>query len=384
MIINKYFSCRINLGLILSWLYNNSIYGLILFLFSCNQKSHYAFETKEIDFVNKTSGVIEGKPLNIDILGSREILICDTLLLVTTENPNGQLKVLSINSFEELANLCTKGRAKNEFIEPYLISRNYELKEGHISLWLTDNITTMKKVDITESIKKRSTVILQKDICMSGSKGNFVLIDNDVKKRFVYNKSKEDKVKNGIFNAPTFSIEIDGEPSRELIVYPKAMDTEISGFHFYNYNGKMYKHPDKNLVFQGLQSMDYILFFDLDKKKNWAIHQKGSLSFDDVILEDNKDIDYYHFSHLDYNSDYIMFLYVAGDYSKNVENYGVDSKAELLIFDWDGNYLGGAKLGSPVSRIAFDKRRQLLIGLDCNDDKFYSFDLSELMSSIDK
>ena len=351
---------------------------------SCSDKSHYAFPIKEIDFVNKTSGVLEGKPLNLDILGPREILICDTLLLVTTENPAGQLKVYSLNSFEELANLCTKGRAQNEFIEPYLISRNYGLKDGHITLWLTDNITTMKKVDITESIKKRSTVILQKDICMSGSKGNFVLIDNDVKKRFVYNKSKEDKVKNGIFNAPTFSIEIDGEPSRELIVYPKAMDTEISGFHFYNYNGKMYKHPDKNLVFQGLQSMDYILFFDLDNNKNWAIHQKGSLSFDDVILEDNKDIDYYHFSHLDFNSDYIMFLYVAGDYSKNVENYGVDSKPELLIFDWEGNYLGGAKLSLPVARIAYDERRQLLIGLDCNDDKFYSFDLSELMSSIEK
>ena len=137
---------------------------------SCSDKSHYAFPIKEIDFVNKTSGVLEGKPLNLDILGPREILICDTLLLVTTENPAGQLKVYSLNSFEELANLCTKGRAQNEFIEPYLISRNYGLKDGHITLWLTDNITTMKKVDITESIKKRSTVILQKDICMSGSK----------------------------------------------------------------------------------------------------------------------------------------------------------------------------------------------------------------------
>lgn len=384
MIENKYFCSRINLRLLFSWLYNNSIYGLILFLFSCNQKSHYAFETKEIDFLNCTGNIIEGKPLNIDILGSREILICDTLLLVTTDNPNGQLKVYSLNSYEELANLCTKGRAKNEFIEPYLISRNYELKDGHISLWLTDNITTMKKVDITESIKKQSTVILQKDICMSGSKGNFVLIDNDVKKRFVYKKSKEDIVENGIFSVPTYSTEIDGETSRELIVYPKIMDSGIPGYQYYNYNGKLYKHPDKNLVFQALQKMDYILFFDLDNKKNWAIHQKGSLSFDDVILADTKELNYYHFSHLDYNSDYIMFLYVAGDYSKNVENYGVDSKPELLIFDWDGNYLAGAKLSLPVSRIAFDKRRQILIGLDFNDDKFYSFDLTDLISSIDK
>ena len=63
-----------------------------------------------------------------------------------------------------------------------------------------------------------------------------------------------------------------------------------------------------------------------------------------------------------------MVLYYAGDINK----------PELMFFDWEGNFLQSVKLDTKVYRIAFDERSRILYGVDSENDRIISFDLSFL------
>jgi hypothetical protein len=124
--------------------------------------------------------------------------------------------------------------------------------------------------------------------------------------------------------------------------------------------------------------MDYILFFDLDNGNNFAIHQSGSLSFDDLIpAKQGKTI--FHFCDCAVSDDFFIVLYKAGLYSRSFEDYS-RANPEIIVFDWDGNYINSAKLGNEVHSITYDSNRKILYGIDRRYDSLYSFDLSNIVS----
>lgn len=360
------------------------ILSVLFVLVSCNKKSHYAFDVKEIDFVNKTGDVIDGEDTQIDIMGGDDILICDSLLLITTRDPMGQLKVFSLNDYKFLTNLCLKGRAKNEFIQPiYLSDQWFYDKKGNLILPVIDNVEILKEINLSQSIKEKKTVVSPNvSDCLSIMDGNFVLIDNDNNKRFQCFCAHEDEVVSGKYCVPEYKITESDEVVSEIKVFPtlmKFVNEENSEGMYY---GSLRKHPSKNIIIQPMQYMDYILRFDLDKNDFYAIHQIGSLSFDDIIPKSER-TSLFHFTSICYTSDYVFLLYKAGKYSQSFPVYK-DSFSEVYVFDWDCNYLGGIKLGQEVHDIAYDEKNQKLIGLRRSDDIIYSFDLSSFMSSLTK
>lgn len=358
--------------------------SVLFVLMSCNNKSHYAFDVKEIDFVNKTGDVIEGKELEVGVFGINNILICDSLLLVITQDPNGLLKVLSIDDFKLLGNLCLEGNARNEFFFlNFLSGQWYYDKKGDLILPIIDDEDILKEINISQSVREQSTVILPYvSECISIMLADFVLIDNDVNKRFQCYRSHKDEVVSGKYYVPKYNIAESGYVVREIEVFPKLMKLVSEGNSMNMYYGKLKKHPSKNIILQPMNFLDYILRFDLNNNDFSAIHQKGSLSFDDIIpsLTLNTRAS---FSASCITSDYLFVLYRAGEYTRSFSGNN-DDCPELYVFDWDCNYLGGVKLGNKIRDIAYDEKHQRLIGLQRGEDILYSFDLSELISSIEK
>lgn len=358
------------------------VLSVLFVLFSCNKKSHYAFEVREMDFVNRTGDVIDGKSIKIDIMGSDDILICDSLLLVMSLEPSGQLKVFKLTDYQLLGNFCLKGRAKNEFLHPTFLSDQWFYnKEGDLILPVVDNIEILKEINISQSIKQHSTVVLPNvSNCVPIVRGDFVLIDNDLSKRFQCYRSHENNVVVGRYCVPEYNITESDIVIKTIDVFPNLMNLVNEELSRSMYFGGLIKHPNKNIILQPLQYMDYILRFDLDNNDFYAIHQIGSLSFDDII-PDWLDKPIFNFTSSCYTTDYVILLYKSGDYSRSFPDYK-NALSEILIFDWNCNYIGGAKLGKKVHDIAYDEKNMKLIGLCRGDDIVYSFDLSELMSSI--
>jgi hypothetical protein len=313
-------------------------------------------------------------------LGANDLYVFDSLLLITGNNPAAQLKVYSTNSFSLLGSFCSAGRAKNEFNNPVNNGQQfYRNSKNEIIFPFIDNRFNVKEVNISQSLVKNSTVVDESVQCLDLLRGNFQILDNDINRTFENVYGARDK--NDLYTASKYYIKSkDGEIEKELNVFPEVLKfTGITTYIPY-YIGAIYKHPEKNIIVQPLQYMNYLLYFDLDNEKYFAVHKKGSLSFDDDISSfANVKM---CFGSASVTSEYIFVIYDLNDDRKDPE------MTDLLVFDWNGNKLAELKLNAYVYRIAFDEIHSKLYGLGYSegntDEGLFSFDFNELMSSLNK
>lgn len=364
---------------------NCLFYAIMATLFvSCNSNSNLMFPTHEVDFMNKTGDVVNGNPLNIDVMGAREVLVCDTLLVILTRDHQGYFKIYSTNTHKLLADIGKQGRAKNEFNNP-MSSYGYAYKEGNdIILPIIDNRSTLKNINLIQSIKEETAVIASDSDYPTITDGNIFPLNKTPERQFIFNQaqllSSSDECE-----APKYYVK-DGDSKREIKVFAKTVNADKAITASAVYSGGFIRHPQKDIFVEVFNYMDYLFFFDFESDKYYSIHQKGSLSFDDYL--DSKwsmigDKDVYHFSSATCTENFIIFLYGAGDYCIKANDYDPNSTPrEILLFDWKGNYLAGAKLNVYVSSIAYDEKHKVLYGLNRRNESVYCFDLSGLVKGV--
>lgn len=347
-----------------------------LFLISCKRDSDITAVVHEIDYKNKTQDVISGRFID-EIVGASNIVVFDTLIMVHTLNPDGQLLVYSSNTLELLGSFCKKGRAKNEFIRASVATEQAYYRNGHVILVVFDVPDTFKEVDITESIKKGVTVVVSTEQCSSMANSEMMVLGNNYASRyeFVRNIYDGDEYSEDITKVPTrYSVYKNGK-KKDLKFFRKIMNSDVQNKTL-PYIGSLYKHPERNLVVQSFQRMDYLLFMDFDRNDFFAIHQTGSLSFKDNFKYKEDSNTALFFTDGASSSDYLMILYRQGDYT--LKETAGNWLPELLVFDWDGNYITGFKLDRKVRSIEYDEKHKVLYALGGPTwESLYAYDLDQ-------
>lgn len=350
---------------------------IVCCIISCNKNPNILVDVHEMDFKNKTSDIIHGHVAIQDIPGANNILQFDTLLLVFTSNPSGQLRIYNSFTMDYLGSFCQEGRAKNEFTKALPTTNQIFFNDkGHIILPLVNSPDELKEVDITESLVQGHTVVLSTRECLRFNKGVVIYLNNnfDYKFEFIRNKYEANEEKTGVPSVYTL-IEPSGK-KKKLKIFSAPMDVSSEKSEAMPYSGTLYKHPSRNIVVQNFSYMEYLLFFDFDSENRFAIHQKDALSFNDTFDRRSRNESYVSFSDASTTNNYLLFLYWRGDYFLNVPNRKGNN--EVLIFDWDGNYISGFKLDRQLSRIEYDEINHTLFGLDSNET-IYAYDLEGIL-----
>lgn len=357
--------------------YTLLLLALLCILISCKRECFVGVE-KNVDFFNNTADVIEGHLLSVDVMGPSEIAIDDTLLIFSTNDPTGYIKIYNIDNCKLIGKYGLKGRANNEFNMTLLASSNIAKTNKGSIVYIYDDLSLLKVMNIDSTIQHNIAIIdtAYRSISLIDGVTIFDFV-NDVS--FTYTKVHEDNVFLGRYNLPQYSYKAHNQNAEDIVVFSKLMNFEDVDDACYSYSGAVYKHPIRNIYYQPFQYMDYLLIFNMEDNTIRATHQNNSLSFNDKIPDNANS---FCFGHSCNTNEYIMCLYFNGDYSKkSLKNEG-EEKPELLIFDWSGNYLGGVKLGREIHRIAYDSRTQSLIGVNIDKESVYAFDLSGMIKSI--
>ncbi len=353
---------------------------LSLVMVSCFNKKHITVPSKEIDFRNMADITTQGSKLDIEVLGIKDICICDSWLLFNTRDASGYLKIYSLDNLEELASVCPRGRAANEFNSPSFLSKQYYHRDGDILLPMIDNKAFIKEVNLTQSLKSHRTVIGERGDNMNSYLGTSLIVNKNLSERFEYYYSVRDEMAVEEDNyLPPYYYLTNGEDKKQIKVFPRVMDSDEGYYASVCYSSGLINHPSKNIVVQFFTFMDYLLYFDLDNKNTFAVHQSGSLSFDsfmDSRANGGKTI--FHFCAADCTPDFLLFLYGANDATIRADDYE-NAPFDILLFDWEGNYLTGARLNHVVHDIAYDSKNKIMYGIDRSDESVYRFDLSELV-----
>lgn len=346
-------------------------------VFSCKKEAHYAYPVKEFDPNKISEVVVNGTKTDIVVSISWQTVMVDSLLIVEVREPTGFLSVYNTKDLSRIMELCTIGNARYEFNRTfYLISQTYR-KGGDAFITTVDKFRFVKEINLTESMKTGHTVV--SDICEYPSfnfDDDFLFVDNDITNLFLYknqNNYPEDNF-HGEYSVTNFK----SMEKKVINVFPKPMRTGTESIRYYS-SGEIYKHPERNLFVQACGYMDYLLFFDIDADNGFAVHKKGSPTFDDVA-PDGRSLrfargclatkDYFFASHCEY---------------KNDENGDEVRESKLYIFDWEGNLRKNIKLYPDVIDLTYDERTQILYGFDMPmpedgyEQTLYTFDMSGVL-----
>lgn len=347
------------------------LFAQLPFSWCIGKNKNLLLDVKEIDYLGKSRTTLVGKQLDWEVMGADDMIIQDSLLMFITSDVKGQLKVFNLNTQKQVGSFCLKGRAGNEFLQVIDLSRQTYVKDADIYYPLVDPYNNeLKEVNVSESIRRQSTVVTS--VSESRFPDTFVLLDNDINKRFVCSYYVEPDVMD-IKSTPVTHYVKKGDNVDVIKVYGGKMKLEDKHSAITPYAGNLYKHPDRNLVVKVHAGMDYLFFFDFDRNKNFAVHQKGAVSFDD-ILPHNKD-GKITFSDVALAKDCIFILYFDTPENRNLAKTDERRKPELLVFDWDGNFLWSAKFDKRINRIAYDEKNHILYGMDSIIEELYSFNL---------
>ena len=344
---------------------------MVVSITSCGiRNTDICTEVKEIDFLDKTETTIKGVKIK-QLIGASNIDINDTLLLITTTIPEGQLEVYNTNTLELLGSFCRKGRGRNEIVRMMGITQTF-ISNGHLIAMVFDDACHLYEVDITESIEKGNTII-RNIYDSSRIMGNTFILGEDFNYRIEYIVNEE---LNGKMKKYPYSFKVyDGNREEDLTFFKSRMRVDDEGINHVPYQSAVIKHPCKNLIVQKFMRMDYLLFLDFENNKNYAVHQTGSLSFNDTYSREEPWA--LHFTGCAPSSKYLMIMYRNGAYTRDTMD-GDYHIQELLIFDWEGNYITGAKMDRFINRICYDERHNCLYALNF-EEELYRYDLAEIL-----
>ncbi|MBQ9386426.1 MAG: hypothetical protein IJU24_06070 [Bacteroidaceae bacterium] len=344
--------------------------SLVPMLVSCSGKKgeYLSLPVKEVDYLGKCGPALSGTPVSWSPLGCDDFVIKDSLCMIVTSDPDGMLKVVSLNSNSLIGNFCTKGRAGNEFDRMVDIMNQPYVKDGDI-LYPLMNFPDMevKAVNVSESLRKRSTVI-DGIIEFEGNKCS--LLDNDKNRQFqIQDVNFPEGLENIGDKVPLRYVLVENGVENEINVFPKRMRGADDGLMFAPYGGAIYKHPARNIVVQLMSGINQIIFFDFEKNRHFAIHQKATPSFEDEYPGLGRDEMFFTDAAL--SDDYLFALYWHEGNEWGTNN--PDNRPEILAFDWNGNFLGGCRLAERIACIEYDATRNVIYGLSRSTETIYTY-----------
>lgn len=355
-------------------------------LLSCKSRTDngpMVLETREIDFKDKTADEIKAKPLALEVPGIQDLVVHDSLLIFVTSDPQGMLKVYDKNTLQPIASFCTRGRANNEFPgQIFYINMQQYVRDGDFIMPFLDNSTYIQKeVNVSASLREGRTVIGQ-TLQRTHNDLDFVLLDKGLGRTFtVYRPVWNFNAQPETMSLPVYAITQDNKTVREIEVFKDHVQHESIMTLQSFYHGHLLKHPDRNLVVMPMSCLDYILFFDLDNDRNYAVHQKGTPTTADVYLYDDWNKNYkggiggpMHIP----GTNMFMCVYSSGKYSEQTLNEN-GMGVELLVFDYEGNYIRGVKLDRNFLSYSWDPESKILYAAEIVSEVIFTYDLSDFL-----
>ena len=115
---------------------------------------------------------------------------------------------------------------------------------------------------------------------------------------------------------------------------------------------------------------------DFDKNHNFVVHQQGSTTHEDLYI--NQEPWIRTFTSCLPTEEYVFIFYRDGEYA-NILQEDNTWHPELLVFDWEGNYIKGFKMDRNSSTLAYDEKNKTLYTFTTQKEQLYAYDLSGLL-----
>ncbi len=313
--------------------------------------------------------------VNIDVIGITDFYIKDSLMVLSTQNPDAFLSFVSLPTYRILGSFLKKGQGPLEFLSSPSISYNsrFFYVENELFAYLLDRRKgSVYRFNVTKSLRNNKiemslikdniprsafgvvtiddTKFLFKELNEKMVKQSRYILDNNIKTVPPFlEKLNQATIKQGEdFNILATMIQYD--PQRDMIV---EMPLELNYLNMYSLDGSIAKTIciDKEL-------------YDIKNIQNIARGDRND-TFADIRLFKN----------------FFAILYM-NETQKDFIQFKRKGFPTVLLFDWSGNMIAQIKLNQLATSFDFDMKNKTLYTFDHQTEGFYKYDVADILSKI--
>ena len=340
-------------------LFHLSAIILVTVMLSCCQKKELYHPDKLQVYALDNTGCIKvsSSVVAVECFSASQLDICDSLLIISTSDKNGFIKVFNTNTQSIVAGICQEGRACNEFIHAHTYGFFSHI-HGDILLDVLD-MKLVKRINLTQSIENDMTVLNDS----FEYQGIFRQIPVFADSAIVFAKQlvSYTDIRDRDFTVPSYSTR-----KGTVSPYSRIMNNlDVPSLSTLIYDGVLGVSPDASVAVEALMYTDCINLVDLHSSRILGIVGKESISLEQIeamSIEEAETQLRYNYTDIQTFDDCFILLWDGG-----LVVDGSSGKCEVRVFDWKGNLTNRILLDVNAIDFAYDRPSRKLYLLDENE-----------------
>lgn len=353
--------------------------SLISITFSnCNQSSspqHMALS--DVEFVNKfpLEFCLQNKiDPNLDIIGINNLVIYDSLMILSRKNPNSLFSIISLSDNKHLGSFLTIGNGPLEFVQPPSVTSDMKLvsEYGQLFAFVYDfQKGKFLKINIDKLINKRETEIVEQANSLPPFIFDFIMVDSTSFFCKEVNSTHTKQLR--------YLLNNDMRDSTSIMV--KLNQSSIKQGEDINILGTSTKMEyEKKIIVEMPISLNHINIYSLDGSWGKTICIGNKLDDIEKIQEKNRWDRIYTFADLRVFPDFFGVVYINED----EKTYQIKRKRlpSILLFDWQGKPLAELKLNHFITSFDIDFINGVLYTFDVHSDELFKYEINDILRKL--
>lgn len=362
---------------------------LIIVTSGCqNQKWDYIHPTPSSDYMilNKTKYIKEfpysytldkgNENVGFNLIGIRDFVICDSLIIVSTIDKEGLWSCYSLNNQKFIGKFLKQGNGPNEFFMTPFVSQASLMydKNNDLNAILYESMQQkVLKINITKTLEKGELFINKLDI--NTPKPTFVFLMMNDSSYYARKLSNDETQQERIIFKGSTELE-----SQNLELLNKASVTKSN--HEFNIISILAQYnPEKNLIVEAPISLNYFNLYSPTDDFGMSICASGNEFNKISTVQKTKPWDRLKtYEGITIFKDFFGTLYIGEDMKSYLE--GGKKLPRIHLFTWDGEPLAELLLPEYATSFDIDFINGYLYTLDLKHDLFHKYDIKSILSNI--
>ena len=357
-----------------------NLYLLLFFsvsLFSCTSDNNflgnlefYTDDAAEVFLLSAETGV--------DSISSSFFYVIDSMAIFNNDNGDKAFDIVRLDAGKKIGSFCSLGRGHEEFLSISPIFQIYQNRNEMKGLLFAPNESKFLIWNITESIRKDSTIYDNsifyswRDKSPVAFCNQYIIGEDSVLLYFPsVSLSSEDRITNSYYQIRTLK---DNTLLTEIRIFDHPInnkESKVLPSNFFNVFSSL--KPDRSKLVEVMTRLPQINILNIKTGKVSGYRMKNTQD-EDVFLTDMENSLFCYCGVVSDNN-YIYALWIGTPQN----DIPIEKGYHIIhVFDWEGNFVCKITLEQPVHRLSLDNQKSLLYGWNVEQQKLYKYDMSSL------
>ncbi len=315
----------------------------------------------------------DGEPLDLGVLGANSLSVQDSLLIVSSSDPEGYWSFFSLPALEYKGKYLHNGNGPNEFLfSPWVDQQHFSTEQGALFADIYDYQTgKLYRMNVTETVRGGQLSIAPADHQLPCALFGFRVLGDGV----FFCKEPNDAHTQQVRYLLDRGEKKSGRNMDQLNLASVSSDQDLNLLSLHTTS-----NGDGSRIVEAALALNQINLYSIDDSFGKTICTGKQIDHIGKVQDIGRPDRMYNYMDLRMHSDFFGALYL-NDTDGNFE-LGTSRLPVIRIFDWDGNPLAEIQPERTITTYDIDFRNGWLFTLNYNTEEIYKYDIGEILGML--